>query len=296
MALQIKPSSTQFSACPGSAQSIPAGAVPHSELRMQTLFVSLLTVVASQTLTTTPADGTSSFITTLGRDTVVVESRPARATTSPAMWSSASPLPYAYTTTFELRADGSVARSTLDTDPMGAKNIPAATSSSTSPPIPCRPASIPQGKSAKSARALPKGTVPMFMTGFGPLYGLYSSMGTLRAPPPAHQASRERYARRHGHRYRHRRDPEAKVLARSATQIDVDYFGILWTHLTVDATGSITAADARATTEQTETHRVAFVDVVGDGEVVRVGGSSREGRRSPRRRISSRRDRLVGSR
>ena len=54
-----------------------------------------------------------------------------------------------------------------------------------------------------------------------------------------------------------------KFASRSPTQIDVDYFGILWTHLTVDASGHITAADARETTEQTETHRVAYVDAAG---------------------------------
>ncbi|MDB4911731.1 MAG: hypothetical protein JWO39_2554 [Gemmatimonadetes bacterium] len=53
-----------------------------------------------------------------------------------------------------------------------------------------------------------------------------------------------------------------KFLARSPTQIDVDYFGILWTHLTVDGSGRITAADARRTTEQTVTQRTESVDIV----------------------------------
>jgi hypothetical protein len=51
-----------------------------------------------------------------------------------------------------------------------------------------------------------------------------------------------------------------KFIARSPTLVAVDYFGILWTHLTVDASGRITAADARATTEQTATTRTEFVD------------------------------------
>ncbi|MBK5186857.1 MAG: DUF2911 domain-containing protein [Gemmatimonadaceae bacterium] len=36
---------------------------------------------------------------------------------------------------------------------------------------------------------------------------------------------------------------------------------LLWTHLTVDASGRITAADASQTTEQTETHRSMYVEL-----------------------------------
>ena len=117
------------------------------------------------------------------------------------------------------------------------------------------------GQSRKVARPVPKGTVPMLMTGFGASYGLYSSMGLYellleRTKPsandtltvPAIDIANGTISKR-------------KFLARSDTQIDVDYFGILWTHLTVDANGRITAADARETTEQTKTQRTESVDI-----------------------------------
>ena len=146
-------------------------------------------------------------------------------------------------------------------DPMGAKNIPAKKVVLDFDTDSVHATIDSAGQKRKVARAMPKGTVPTFMTGFGASYGLYSSMALYelllsRARPaandtltvPAIDIGTGALSKR-------------KFLARSATTIDVDYFGILWTHLTVDASGRISAADARGTTEQTETHRAASVDV-----------------------------------
>lgn len=227
---------------------------------MQTMIVSLMTLVAAQVATTSATDGKATFITTLGRDTVAVESvvRAGSRVTGDIVVRIPSTVRLHYD--LELRADGSVARSTLDTDPMGAKTIAARhvvfdfDSDSVHASIDSA------GQKRKVARAMPKGTVPMFMTGFGASYGLYSSMGLYellleRTKPaandtltvPAIDIATGAMSKR-------------KFLARSATQVDVDYFGILWTHLTVDASGRITAADARATTEQTETQRTEYID------------------------------------
>jgi hypothetical protein len=160
----------------------------------------------------------------------------------------------------ELRADGSAARSILDTDPMGAKNIAARRVTFDFDADSVHVTIDSAGQKRKVARAMPKGTVPMFMTGFGASYGLYSSMGLYellleRTKPavndtltvPSIDIATGAMSKR-------------KFLARSATQVDVDYFGILWTHLTVDTSGRISAADARGTTEKTETTRIELVD------------------------------------
>jgi hypothetical protein len=228
---------------------------------MQIMIVSLVALMTVQGVTTPTSDEKGSWITTLGRDTVAVESvvRAANRVVGDIAVRIPSTVRLHYEV--ELRPDGSVARTTLDTDPMGAKNIQAKHVVFDFDADSVRSTIDSAGQKRKVARALPKGTLPMFMTGFGASYGLYSSMGlyelllerTRPAPNdtlkvPAIDIATGAMSKR-------------AFLARSATQIDVDYFGILWTHLTVDASGQITAADARATTEQTQTQRTAFVDV-----------------------------------
>ena len=229
---------------------------------MQTMFVSLLALGALQ-LALRPADDRSSYITTLGRDTVVVESvvRAGNRLSGDVVVRVPNTVKLHYD--IELRADGSASRSTLDMDPMGAKNMVARRVTLDFGADSVRATTDSAGQHRTVARAMPKGTVPMFMTGFGASYGLYSSLGLYelllqRSRPAASDSlvvssidiATGAISKR-------------KFASRSATQIDVDYFGILWTHLTVDALGHITAADARETTEQTETHRAAYVDAAG---------------------------------
>jgi len=228
---------------------------------MQTMIVSLTALAVLQLAAPGAPDEKSSYITTLGRDTVVVESvaRLANHLVGDIVVRVPNTVRLHYDV--EVRPDGSVLRSTLDTDPMGAKGMAARRMILDFAGDSVRVSTDSAGQKRTVTRALPKGIVPTFMTGFGASYGLYSSMGLYellleRSRPatndtltvPGIDIATGAVAKR-------------KFLARSATQVDVDYFGILWTHLTVDATGHISAADARATTEQTETHRTDFVDV-----------------------------------
>ncbi|MEO7039301.1 MAG: DUF2911 domain-containing protein [Gemmatimonadaceae bacterium] len=222
--------------------------------------VSLAVVAALNFAPTSAVDGKSGWITTLGRDTVAVESavRAGNRVTGDIVVRVPNTVRLHYDV--ELRTDGSVARSTVDTDPMGAKNM-AARHIVLDFDADSVHASIDSGGTKhKVARALPKGAIPTFMTGFGASYGLYSSMALYELAlqhtrpavndtlaVPGVDIATGALARR-------------RFIARSATLIDVDYFGILWTHLTVDASGNITAADARSTTEQTETQRTAYLD------------------------------------
>jgi len=227
---------------------------------MQTHLVSLIVLAAAQ-LASPAADDKGAFVTTLGRDTVVVESvaRTGNRVTGDILVRIPGTVRVHYQV--EMRADGSVAHSTYESDPMGSKNMAGRRLTLDFEGDSVHATIDSAGQYRNVVRPIQKGTMPLLMTGFGASYGLYSSMGLYelllgRTKPspndtlvaPAIDIASGAISNR-------------KFLARSATQIDVDYFGIAWTHLTVDASGRITAADARETTEKTETKRVESVDI-----------------------------------
>jgi hypothetical protein len=228
---------------------------------MQTMIVSLTALAALKLAATGAIDEKSSYITTLGRDTVAVESvaRLANHLLGDIVVRVPNTVRLHYDV--EVRPDGSVLRSTLDTDPMGAKNMTARRMVLEFDADSVHVSIDSAGQKRKVTRALLRGTVPMFMTGFGASYGLYSSMGLYELLLERSRPATNDTLTVPGIDIASGAVAKRKFLARSATQVDVDYFGILWTHLTVDATGHISAADARATTEQTETHRTDFVNV-----------------------------------
>ena len=228
---------------------------------MQTMIVSLTALAALKLAATGAIDEKSSYITTLGRDTVAVESvaRLANHLLGDIVVRVPNTVRLHYDV--EVRPDGSVLRSTLDTDPMGAKNMTARRMVLDFDADSVHVSIDSAGQKRKVTRALLRGTVPMFMTGFGASYGLYSSMGLYELLLERSRPATNDTLTVPGIDIASGAVAKRKFLARSATQVDVDYFGILWTHLTVDATGHISAADARATTEQTETHRTDFVNV-----------------------------------
>jgi hypothetical protein len=57
------------------------------------------------------------------------------------------------------------------------------------------------------------------------------------------------------------RTGDRQFVRHSPSLVDVDYFGIGWTKLTVDADAHITGADADRTTEKTQSTRTDFLDV-----------------------------------
>jgi hypothetical protein len=227
---------------------------------MRICIVLLVALAAAQFVPAT-ADDKGSFVTTLGRDTVAIESVAGAGNRITGDILVRVPATVRLHYQVGLRPDGSVARSTYDADPIGAKNMAGRRLTLDFEGDSVRATIDSAGQSRKVVRPVPKGMMPMLLTGFGPSYGLYSSMGLYellleRTKPsandtltvPAIDIASGAISKR-------------KFLARTATQIDVDYFGILWTHLTVDASGHITAADARGTTEQTVTQRVESADI-----------------------------------
>jgi hypothetical protein len=227
---------------------------------MQTSVISLLALTAAQLLTA-PADEKASFVTTLGRDTVAVEAaeRAGDRLTGDIIVRVPATVRVHYDV--ELRADGSVKRSTYESEPMGSKSMAGRRLTLDFDGDSVRATIDSAGQSRKVVRPAPKGVVPMLMTGFGASYGLYSAMGLyellLQRTKPSVNDTLTISAIDIANGAITRR----KFLARSDTEIDVDYFGILWTHLTVDPNGRITAADASETTEQTKTQRAESVDL-----------------------------------
>ncbi|MEO8623362.1 MAG: DUF2911 domain-containing protein, partial [bacterium] len=103
---------------------------------------------------------------------------------------------------------------------------------------------------------------PVLMTGFGASYGLYSSLGmyellfsrssvrgsgmTAKEPTISIASGASKY-----------------LVLRSSERsvVDVDYFGMGWTHVTLGERGEIVSVDAREATEQTRSRRTAAMDI-----------------------------------
>ena len=143
---------------------------------MQTTIVSLLALAATQLLTSL-TDEKASFITTIGRDTVVVESVEQGGSRITGNIIVRVPATVRVRYDVQLRADGSVAHSTYESEPMGAKNMVGRRLTLDFDGDSVRATIDSAGQTRKVVRPAPKGVVPMLMTGFGASYGLYSAMG-----------------------------------------------------------------------------------------------------------------------
>jgi hypothetical protein len=207
------------------------------------------------------ADERAAFVTTLGKDTVVLESvaRSGNRLDGDIVVRVPSTVRFHYQV--DLKSDGSASRATLDMDPMGAKNMVAHRTTVEFGADSVRVTIDSAGQHRKTSRAAEPGASPLFMTGFGSSFGLYSSLGLYelyfsRGVPKANDTVTVQSVDLANGAAQKRR-----FIGKSATQVDADYFNVAWTHLTVDATGHISAADARQTTEKTQTTRVDYFDV-----------------------------------
>jgi hypothetical protein len=227
---------------------------------MKKYFFSLLALGVAPLIPVHTGD-TGAFVTTLGRDTVAIETVARAGNRVSGTIVVRVPATVRLNYEVELRADGSVARSTYESDPMGAKGIAGRRLTLEFEGDSVRATIDSAGQRRQVARPMPRGTQPMLMTGFGASYGLYSSMGLYELLLERTKPSTNDTLTISAIDIANGAISKRKFLARSATQVDVDYFGILWTHLAIDASGRITAADARNTTEQTETRRAASVDI-----------------------------------
>jgi hypothetical protein len=225
---------------------------------MHTPLVYLLLVAS--TLTSPRADERAAFVTTLGSDTVALESftRTAARVEGDIMVRIPGTVLCHYV--LELAGDGSVTRSTLDVKPIGVSNLPARHVTLEFAGDSLRADVDSAGHREKSRRAVGKGAFPQFMTGYGDSYGLYSSLGVYEAliqhlVTGSDTVSIPSISMATG------RTVPRQFLRRSPTLVDADYFRIAWTHLTLDAAGQIQSADGSETTEKVQSHRTDFFDV-----------------------------------
>ncbi|HEV7705262.1 MAG TPA: DUF2911 domain-containing protein [Gemmatimonadaceae bacterium] len=220
-----------------------------------------LALLAFAVVSATPAaDERAAFVTTLGRDTVALESFVRTATRVEGDIMVRIPGTVLCHYVLVLAGDGSVTRSTLDVKPIGISTLPErhVTIELTHDSIFADVDSA--GHHDKTRRAAGANVYPQFMTGYGDSYGLYSSLGVYEALiqhlvtgtdtvniPSVNMATGRTVPR--------------QFLRRSPTAVDADYFNIAWTHLVLDAVGQIVSADGSETTEKVQSHRVDYLDV-----------------------------------
>jgi hypothetical protein len=207
------------------------------------------------------ADDRAGFVTTLGRDTIALESF----TRSPSRFEGDIVLRVPGTVLFhyvlKLESDGTVSRSVLDLKPLGVPEMAPRRVTLDFLRDSVLVTFDSAGESRRIMRAAGKGAVPLLTTGFGASLGIYTSFGmyeVLLPRLPIHANDTTKVAAigalsgRVTTRY---------FLRPSTTKVEVDFFKIAWMHVTLDDSGHIVSADASETTEKTQTRRTAFIDV-----------------------------------
>ncbi len=208
---------------------------------------------------TAPPNEHASFVTTLGRDTVVIESFTRTANKLDGDMVVRVPGTVICHYELDLGGSGNITKSVVDVKPVSAANVPARHVTLNYVGDSLRVDVDSAGMHSQFVRAVEKNAYPQFMTGFGSSYGLYSSLGVYEvlfaqlgakfdsATIPSIDMQSGRTVKR-------------DFVRRSPTAIDADYFRIAWTHLTLDDSGHIVSADADQTTEKTKTQRTAYID------------------------------------
>jgi len=181
------------------------------------------------------------FVTTLGRDTVALESYERSSSKLEGDVVIRVPGTVHFHYVLDLRSNGTVSHSVLTMDPLGVGSLAPRTTTFDFP--------------ADSA------TVPFFMTGFESSFGLYSSLGIaeallasvpVSATDTVHMASVDIATGRRVKR---------NFMRPSTTSAAIDFFKIAWTHLSTDTQGHILSADMSETTEKVRTARTAPIDI-----------------------------------
>jgi len=207
------------------------------------------------------ADDRAGFVTTLGRDTIALESF----TRSPSRFEGDIVLRVPGTVLFhyvlKVEGDGTVSRSVVELEPLGVPEMAPRRVTLDFIRDSVLVTSDSAGESHRIMRAAGKGAVPLLTTGFGASLGIYTSFGMyelLLSRLPIHANDTAKVVEvgalsgRVTTRY---------FLRPSTTRVEVDFFKIAWMHVTLDANGHIVSADASETTEKTQTRRTAFIDV-----------------------------------
>ena len=205
-------------------------------------------------------DSSGAFVTTLGRDTVVVESFTRTGNKLDGNIVVRVPGTVLLHYVVDLAANGAPSRSVVDVVPMGTSEVTKkrVTIDYMHDSVAVDVDSA--GHHSKGRAALEQPQYPQLMTGFGPSYGLYASPVLYELYAPLANAAVGDTVRLTTIDIARGRTLKRTFVKRSATELDADYFGIAATRLTLDAAGHVTAGDASETTEQTQMTRTAFID------------------------------------
>jgi len=219
---------------------------------------------------TSPAYGQSppaeraSLVTVLGRDTVVIESFVRTASHVEGDLVIRVPATVRQRYTVDRGSDGRFTKSVVETIPLGTDDILARKVSLLVERDSLRITVDSAGQQRRETRPIAPNAVPLFLTGFNESFGLYEALGLLEfflaQPAVANDTPHDTFEVK-SIAIATGRSNARRFVRRSPREADVDFFKIAWTHLTLDDSGRIQSADARETTEKTESRRTAYVDV-----------------------------------
>ena len=229
-----------------------------------------------------PADS-AGFVTVLGRDTVALENYRRSASRLEGEFVLRVPSTVYFRYVVDLRGDGSASRSTLELKPATPGGPAARRVVIEFVGDSARVTVDSSGGRSTVTRAAPRGTIPMLTTGFGPELGIYVPIGM-------YELAAERVGQSAGDSVAvpvispfSGRAGTRQVVRRSATLVDVDYFRIAWTHVTVDPDRHVQQVDMSETTEKTMSRRSAMLNIAASVKefAARDGKGQGIGRASP---------------
>ena len=206
----------------------------------------------------------ASFVTILGRDTVVIESFARTASHIEGDMVIRVPATVRQRYAVDRGSDGRFTKSVVETIPLGTADIVARKVSIVAERDSLRITIDSAGRERRETRSVAPNAIPLFLTGFNESFGLYEALGLyeffLVQPSVANDSPRDTFEVK-SIAIATGRSNTRRLIRRSPHELDFDFFKIAYTHLTLDDSARILTADARETTEKTESRRTAYIDV-----------------------------------
>ena len=205
-----------------------------------------------------------SFVTVLGRDTVVIESVARTANHMEGDMVIRVPATVRQRYTVDRTVDGRFVKSVVETIPLGTDDIVGRKVTLLVERDSLRVTIDSAGQRRKETRPIAPNAVPLFLTGFNESFGLYEALGLyeffLALPSVTKDIPRDTFEVK-SIAIATGRSSTRRLVRRSPHELDFDFFRIAYTHLTLDDSARILSADARETTEKTESRRTAYIDI-----------------------------------